>query len=497
MKLKILYIVMGLVITGIESRAQGSIDSTGQKMVLTLEQVVKMARLYSPDAMAARHTFISAYWNYRSFRANYLPSVSLSSDPELTRTISKVTLPDGTDKYVPQNMLTVDGAVTVKQNVPFTGGSFFVESAIQRMKLFDSKAISYRTSPIVVGYTQSLFGYNSLKWDKRIEPVRYREARKAYVESLELVAADAARKFFALASAQRDYEMACFNYANADTLYQFAKGRYDIGTITENELLQLEVNCLTESTNRMDAIIEMDNCRQALCSLLGLDKEVVLEVKVDTDVPHFQVEPGVAFHWFNLNSSDVDAMQRKLLESRGSVAQARSNAGLKADLYLQCGLSQTGTSVSEAYHSPLDQQQVSVGISLPLLDWGKGKGKVRVARSRQDLVEVQVEQQKNDLEMNVRKLVMQFNLQSERVKIAMKTDLTARKRYDVTRKLYLLGKSSVLDLNASTTEKDRASRSFLSSLSTFWNLYYILRSMTLYDFEQNCEIQEKLEELIK
>lgn len=192
MKLKILYIVMGLVITGIESRAQGSIDSTGQKMVLTLEQVVKMARLYSPDAMAARHTFISAYWNYRSFRANYLPSVSLSSDPELTRTISKVTLPDGTDKYVPQNMLTVDGAVTVKQNVPFTGGSFFVESAIQRMKLFDSKAISYRTSPIVVGYTQSLFGYNSLKWDKRIEPVRYREARKAYVESLELVAADAA-----------------------------------------------------------------------------------------------------------------------------------------------------------------------------------------------------------------------------------------------------------------------------------------------------------------
>lgn len=72
---------------------------------------------------------------------------------------------------------------------------FLLESAIQRMKLFDSKAISYRTSPIVVGYTQSLFGYNSLKWDKRIEPVRYREARKAYVESLELVAADAARKF--------------------------------------------------------------------------------------------------------------------------------------------------------------------------------------------------------------------------------------------------------------------------------------------------------------
>ena len=463
-------------------------DDSIPKISLTLKQVVEMARANSPDAVAARHTFLSAYWNYRSFKANYLPVLSLSSNPELTRTISKVTLPDGTDKYVRQNMLTVDGAITIKQNVALTGGSFFVESAIQRMKLYDSRLVSFRTSPIVVGYSQSLFGYNSLKWDRKIEPLRYREAKKAYFETLELVAADAVRKFFALAGAQLDYEMASFNYANADTLYQFAKGRYNIGTITENELLQLEVNRLTESTNRMDAIIEMDDCRQALCSLLGLDKERIVEVVTDMDIPHFQVQPEEAFRLFSLNSPDVESMARRLIEGRSSVAQAKSNAGLKADLYVQCGLSQTGVTVSEAYQNPLDQQQVSVGISLPLLDWGKGRGKVKVARSRQDLIEIQVKQEKNDLEMNVRKIVMQFNLQFERVEIAIKTDATASRRYDVARRLYLLGKSSVLDLNASINEKDRASRGFLSALSTYWNLYYMLRSMTLYDFEHQREI---------
>ena len=43
----------------------------------------------------------------------------------------------------------------------------------------------------MIGYRQSLFGYNSLKWDKRIEPVRYQEAKKSYVETLELVSANA------------------------------------------------------------------------------------------------------------------------------------------------------------------------------------------------------------------------------------------------------------------------------------------------------------------
>lgn len=490
MRLKLSYIVV-FVFVCLSGMGQAVVDTTTFKRVLTLRQVVEMAQENSPDAVAARHTFRSAYWNYRSFRANYLPSLAISSDPELTRTISKVTLPDGTDKYVRQNMLTVDGAVTLRQNVPFTGGSFFIESTVQRMKLFDSEEVSFRTSPVLVGYSQSLFGYNSLKWDRRIEPLRYREAQKTYVETLELVAADAARKFFALASAQRDYEMACFNYANADTLYQFAKGRYNIGTITENELLQLEVSQLTEATNRMDAVIEVNDCRQALCSFLGLNKDIVLEVVPEADVPDFRVDPEEAFRLFNQNSPDIEAMQRKLIESRSSIAQARSNAGLKADLYLQCGLSQTGISVREAYRTPLDQQRVSVGISLPILDWGKGRGKVEVARSREELVKIQVEQERNNLEMNVRRLVMQFNLQAQRVAIAQKTDRTAQRRYDVARRLYLLGKSSVLDLNASTTEKDRAGRNFLYALNSYWNLYYVLRSMTLYDFQEKREIVVK------
>ena len=59
----------------------------------------------------------------------------------------------------------------------------------------------FESQPLVVGYEHSLFGYNSLKWDKRIEPIRYREARKQYAETLEVISATACRHFFSLASA--------------------------------------------------------------------------------------------------------------------------------------------------------------------------------------------------------------------------------------------------------------------------------------------------------
>lgn len=38
-------------------------------------------------------------------------------------------------------------------------------------------------------------------------------------------------------------------------------------------MLQLELNRLTEETNRMNARIEMDNCMQELRSYLGIQEE--------------------------------------------------------------------------------------------------------------------------------------------------------------------------------------------------------------------------------
>ena len=225
----------------------------------------------------------------RSFRANYLPSVSLISNPYLNRQINKITQPDGTEQFIRQNKLSTDLGLQISQNVSFTGGNFFVQTSTQRIDEFGSNGRAYNTQPISVGYSQSLFGYNYLKWDKRIEPVRYREACKTYAETMELIASRTSQLFYALASAQTNLNIARSNYASADTLYRYARGRYNIGSITENEMLQLEVNKLNEETNMMNAGIEVEDAMLTLRSFLGINDDAEIEVIPADSIYYFDV----------------------------------------------------------------------------------------------------------------------------------------------------------------------------------------------------------------
>lgn len=459
-------------------------------LTLTLREAVEMARAHSPEAVAARHAFRAAYWNWRTFRANQLPSLTFTSDPVLNRSIESVSLGDGNEKFVHRNQLSVDAGLEINQNVALTGGVISLRTGLQRLDMFSDHFSSYKSTPVSIGYSQDLFGYNSFKWERRIEPVKYEEAKKNYVETLELVAAYAVNRFFNLASAQTSLEIADYNYTNADTLYRFAQGRYNIGTITENEMLQLEINMLTEQTNRLNARIDVDDCIQSLRSYLGISENKRLVVVPDDSVPHFDVGVEEALQLAFQNNPDISGFERRRLESESKVAQARADRGFKAKLYMQFGLTQSNENLGKSYSDPLDQQLVSLGIRIPLVDWGVGKGRVKVARSNRDKVYTELEQERMDFELNVAKLVKQFNLQADKVTIAYKTDRTAQRRNDVARRLYLLGKSSILDLNAAIDEKDRSRRAYITALYNYWNLYYGLRSLTGYDFQKHIPILE-------
>lgn len=468
--------------------------ASDDRRTLTLDETIAMAQANSPDAQAARHTYRAAYWNYRSYRANYLPSVSLTSAPYLNRQINKVTQPDGTERFISQNLLGTDLSLEISQNVWFTGGNFFIQSSSKRIdELGGGGTTTYNTQPVSIGYRQSIFGYNDLKWDRRIEPVRFREAGKSYAETLELIASQACQYFYELASAQADLAIAQANYASADTLYRYAQGRYNIGSITENEMLQLEVNKLNEETNMMRARIDVEDAMLTLRSFLGIKDDVEIEVVPSDSVPSFEVPLDEALRQAYANSPDMDNFQRRRLESRSNLASARASRGLKADLYLQFGLSQTADRFKDSYSNPLDQQYVNLSIAIPILDWGRGKGRVRVAKSNVELVDTQVDQAMTDFELNVRKMVRQFNLQARQVSVAAKTSRTARRRYEVALRMYLAGKSTLLDLNSATGEKDTAQRTYMQAVQTYWTLYYGLRSMTQYDFQKGCPLWYNLD----
>lgn len=459
---------------------------------LNLKEAIALALQQSPSAQSARNAFLSAYWNYRYYRANYLPSVTLTSSPYINKEMNKITQSDGTAMFIRQDQFGADVTLKVNQNISFTGGSLFLKSSLNRLDELQNKTTAYSSQPLVIGYEQSLFGYNSLKWDKRIEPIRFTEAKKQYAETLELISAMTCNHFFALASAQSELEMARQNFSSADTLYQMAKGRYEIGTITENEMLQLEINRLNEETNVMDAEITLKEMSQNMRSFLCLEEAAEIGLTIPDSVPEFEVPVPKAMELALQNSPDPEYYCRIIKEGESNLAYAKANARMKADLYVQFGLSQTGINIGQSYSNLMHQEYASISLSLPILDWGRGRGKVKVAKSQLALITTQAEQGMNDFTQNVEKLVLQFNMQARKVRIASLTDRRATQRHTVARRLYVMGRSSILDLMSAVNEKNYARRNYIKTLQTYWSLYYTLRSLTGYDFERNLALTEEL-----
>lgn len=471
--------VYAIILLLVTIRTEGSAGLPSDSLRLTLNDAIALAQRQSSDALAARHTLEAAEWSYRYYKANYLPSVTLSSSPSLNRQLNSITQPDGTNIFVRQNQLSTDLSLSISQNVTLTGGTLFLRNSLQRLDEFEQRTHGYSSVPFSIGYQQNLFGHNSLRWARRTEPLRHSIAQKQYRETMELIASRASIYFFMLASAQTNLEIARQNYAVSDTLLRFARRRYERGSITENEMLQLEVGKLTEETNRLNAEAEVEDAMLTLRSYLGIKEEVPLTVVTDTLISDNVIDADEALALALQNNPDPEQLRLNVVESKSALSSAKANRGLKADLYLQFGLSQKGETLREAYAQPLNQQYVSMTVSLPLLDWGRGKGQVRVAKSRLELTQTQSEQAMQDFRQNVQKMVRQYNLQAYRVKIAYRTRETALRRYDVARWLYLQGRTSLLELNTSTNEKDQAQRAFITALQTYWSLHYGLRSLTL------------------
>ena len=469
-----------------------------QTKKMTLDEVIKLALDQSPESFLAKHKFRGSYWQLRTHKAKFKPSLTLNAElPDLNRSISQLTLSDGTDAFVERKVMNSSVDLQINQNIGFTGGQIFVTSGLQRIDLLqDSTTTSYLSTPINIGFIQPLFAFNSYRWERKIEPLLYDEAKQQYIETLETISMNATYYFFDLITAQINLSIANMNYSNSDTLYKISKGRYNVGTIAQNDLLQMELNYLNSSIALEDAKLDLEIKKFKLRSFLGFNNNVDIELVIPQEVPEFKVDVNDAIAKAKESNSQIIGYQRQLIESNRDVAEARAKNRFNANFYATYGLTQSTDNLDKVYTNPQDQQMVRVGITVPIIDWGLGRGRYKMAQSNQEATRVTVEQALVDFEQDVFLKVMQFNMQASQVKIKAKADTVAQNRYEVSKQRFLIGKIDVLNLNDALTEKDIAKRNYISALRSYWYYYFIIRKISLFDYQKSIPLKQEFEKLI-
>lgn len=451
---------------------------------LTLDQAIAMAQHRGTAAAQARDSRDAARWRNRAFESRLLPQIALTGTGlDLNRGINPIILPDGSTQFVSQAQNTSNLGVGITQSIPLTGGSISVGTQLSRIDLFGANSGQYwQTTPVVIGIQQDLFKPRLLVWNEKQESLSAEVTERQYLEAREDVAASTTAQFFALYAAQMSVANAASNAAVNDTLYTLNKGRYEVGKIGENDLLKSQLAQLRARASLDDARLARDRAEATLRRVLEYPADVPLTIVTPDSVPNIQPDADVAVKQALANASTMQSSELAQLVADEKLSVAKNDNRFSATISAQFGFNQTSPVFSQSYQSPMGKQAVSLGITMPMVQWGAGNADVEAALADQASARTSAKANRDALAEDARFAALQLAQSQRNLLISAKADTVAERGFEVAKERYVIGKIGITDLYLAQSEKDDAVLAYVNALSGYWGAYYHLRRITLYDF---------------
>ena len=460
------------------------VTAPASAQALTLPEAIARAQERGPQARAARAARESGRYRHRAYRSGLLPQLSLvGTVPSYNKSIISVLRDDGSTEFVPQQQTDASMRVTLSQKIPLTGGDLFVSSALARLRVSGPTAYqSWSSTPVSVGLRQDILRPNTAAWIGREDAVRAELDERAYVEAMEDVALQTATLFFDVYAARVGLENAVTNAAVNDTLYRLNTGRFEVGKIGENDLLQSELALLRSRTALESARLEHERATDALRLALDLAPGTPVEVTVTGEVPEFEADTARAVAEALKNRAAVTAVALDEIQARQSVAEARLRSGPGATVEASYGLNATAPGATLAYQNLLEARRFTLSVQVPLWQWGAHQEGVQAAEADRERVTNLSAATLRQVAHDARFAALELAQARRNVLLVAKSDSVAAKRFEVAYNRYVIGRITIDNLYIAQAEKDQALLQYVQALRGYWAALYGLRRATLFDF---------------
>ena len=433
----------------------------------------------------ADNAIAQSRWQFHN--ANLKPGVTLDLlAPNFIKSSREIVQPDGSIAFqsVSQNNSSI--SLGIQQQLKATGATVFVSSELQRFDDFSLDAKQYNGIPLRIGVIQPIFGFNELKWNDRIEPLLVREADRKYIVDMEDIHLRATVRYFDLLESKVEENIAKTNSDVNEKLLDIARERYDLGKISKNELLQLELEYKSAIKNLSFASFQVEFSLAALFSFLGQGNPDSIDVLTPSPLTEdIQVRVDKALEEARVNRPEVINFSRRRMEAERDINKAKVDFGLQANVFASFGWARGSQRLGDIYTDPISEQQLQLSVSVPILDWGRKKAAVGIAVAQQDLVEQEIAQDQIDFENDIIQLVYRWDQLQTEIQLQAEIQEVSIDRFEISRQRYVLGDISITDLTLAQREKDQAQRNYIQSLRDYWITFYQIRKLTGYDFLSN------------
>lgn len=474
--MKILLTTLLTFLALLSARAQG-------ERPVSLEGIIREAQQNALPRAAAERDLKTVKLDAKILGANLLPQLSgFANLPNYARTFQEVVQPNGTIAFQPIRNNNSSVGLLATQRIAATGGLFFLRSDLQRFDDFENDDFQYNGLPFRFGFQQEIFGFNPWKWDKKTQALEQSRADKKYRYDLAQISLESTRLYFDLLIARQNFSIAEANVNNNIELLKIAAKRFELGVISENDYLQLELAKVSAENSKAGAEQSVKLAEAALLNYLGRNDETALSPSIPQPEGEVKVETAAAIAAARKNRFDTDNYLLQILEAERNTEQMQRETGLNMTLNASIGYSRSAKDIKTIYNDPQNEQFLQVSLSLPIIDWGRRKAQVEQTVLAEDFTRRSVRQQELEFEQEIKNSLLRLEIVQEQLKLSAKQQEIARKRFDIAKESFVLGAISTTDLGIAQQEKDFALRDYILTLRNYWVSYYELKRNTLLEF---------------
>ena len=380
------------------------------------------------------------------------------------------------------------GTFSVAQPITATDGTIMLKNSLKWQDSYSSLGGNKFTgfsNDLSVSLNQPIFTYNRTKTALRELELQYENSQLHYAIQMLSVEKYVTMAFYSVHQAQQEFEIGKEEYANRRNSYEIIQNKVEAGLSAKEESFQAELDLLTSQSNLYNQEVNLENRRDNFKQLLGisLDEEIVVLAEVSVSPINVDLKQAIER---GLNSR-LELRQRQIEIEEGlfRIIETKAFNEFRGAIDLNVGLFGDNEKFPNIYETPVNNQNISLSFTVPIYDWGEKKARLKAAQAAQDSKVFNLEDEKINISLDIRKVVRELvNLQNQIV-IARKNEENATLTYEINLEKYKNGDLTSMDLNLVQNQLTLQKQNLTNALIQYKLGLLDLKIQTLYDYENN------------
>ncbi|MCK4746216.1 MAG: TolC family protein, partial [Bacteroidales bacterium] len=397
---------------------------------LDLQKSIEIAKQKSHQMLILNQVLAQAGYQLKAATSSLKTHVDLNMLlPNYTETIRQFEDSTGLT-YYPVQQLNYNGSLVINQPLP-TDGRLYVSTGLDNV-LDYYKDERLTRMDLRLGFYQPLsafYAYNSIRSEFKKAQLNYELSQRTLKRTeLDLIY-ETSQEFYSLVATKERMGIAVQVLERQQEAYEIAQNKYEAGLIREVEALQMEVD-LGEANNDYDlAEVAYQAQMNYFKQKLGLTLQDLVVVVSDMSYSIIEVDEEMAVNHGLKNRMELRENEIQIELSKLELKRIKSEGLVKGDITGYYDLIGTNQHImpytfSESLGDSWEQLQgrpgnfgVALRISVPIFDWGENRSLVRAAESGLETNRYRYDEEKINIEREIRNTVKQLNSSLRRLQL--------------------------------------------------------------------------------